>query len=234
MLTALVLVPAQFSELERSYIVTGDRDEHVRLSRWPQGYIIDKFLFGNKRLFAFPSLCLFILIRCDRFITALAYIAPTPLSPIPLILSAGGDSALQTFNLTTGEKISSSLVDSLFPFIVVAPEAPPIIPIGKKMSGRGNKPNSTTKGRGKGKKVEEEVVIDVEEESVVEGVEGDLIEVDQEGNDLVVEEKSKDEGLFVKRGMSSWMDGKTKGLAVSKIVTLGSRESGGVLVLACG
>ena len=30
-------------------IVTADRDEHVRVSRWPQGWRIERFLLGQKK-----------------------------------------------------------------------------------------------------------------------------------------------------------------------------------------
>lgn len=170
-----------------------------------------------------------------RFITALAYIPPTALSTTPLILSAGGDVALQTFNLKTGERLSSTLVDSLFPHVIVAPSAPPPIPIGKKMQGRAKKLGGRGSGKGKGKNVEveqEDVVIEVEEEA---GAGEDIIEVDQEGNELAVEEKNETSAQNpLRRGMSAWMDGKTTGLAISNIVLLGSREDGGVLVLASG
>ena len=92
------------------------------------------------------------------------------------------------------------------------------------------------KNKGKNVEVEsEDVVLEVEEE---QGAGEDMIEVDQEGNELVVEQEEKttlaQQRQPFKRGMSGWMDGKTTGLAVTKIVLLGSREEGGVLVLASG
>ena len=140
--------------------------------------------------------------------------------------------ALQTFNLKTGEKISSTLVDSLFPYLIVAPERPPLVKIGRKMAGRATKLAAKRKRKGKETSGEVEEVVEPQEEGVAEE---DLIEVDQEGNELV--DSAKEEGGHagsLKRGMSGWMDGKTVGLAISKIVLLGSRETGGILVIASG
>lgn len=50
MLNTLCLVPADTAAgLPRDLIVTGDRDEHVRVSRFPKGHIIEQFLWGSKK-----------------------------------------------------------------------------------------------------------------------------------------------------------------------------------------
>ena len=45
MLNTLALIPAN----GKQYIATGDRDEHVRISRFPLGHIIEGFLWGSKK-----------------------------------------------------------------------------------------------------------------------------------------------------------------------------------------
>ena len=52
MLNALVLIPA--SSTSRALIVSGDRDEHVRVSRFPRGHNIEKFLWGSKKCVLLP------------------------------------------------------------------------------------------------------------------------------------------------------------------------------------
>lgn len=48
MLTALHLLPDALGGTGR--IVTADRDEHVRISKWPEGWKVERFLLGQKRL----------------------------------------------------------------------------------------------------------------------------------------------------------------------------------------
>jgi hypothetical protein len=164
-----------------------------------------------------------------RFISALTYLPPTPLSPTPLILSAGGDFTIQVFDLPTGALLNQFPIEELLvPLITVGPEMPPPVPAGKKKSNRG-------KGKGKGK---EEVVEGGDEDQVVEG-EGEMVEgegemVEGEGEaEMVVgtTDEATGDGSSKIRG---WKDGITTGLAVIKMVAIGSREEGGVLVLASG
>lgn len=49
MLTSLALIPAEPScGLTHDWIATGDRDEHIRISRFPAGHVIEKFAWGSK------------------------------------------------------------------------------------------------------------------------------------------------------------------------------------------
>jgi len=47
MLTSLALVPA--TDGQRALIATGDRDEHIRVARFPNGHNIERFLFGSTK-----------------------------------------------------------------------------------------------------------------------------------------------------------------------------------------
>lgn len=59
-----------------------------------------------------------------RFVTALLYIAPTSNTPA-LLLSAGGDHTIQTFNLSTSSLHSSFPIAShIFPYLLVTPIRP--------------------------------------------------------------------------------------------------------------
>ena len=40
---------ALFLSDDEQYIVTADRDEHIRISRYPQGEIVERFLLGHKQ-----------------------------------------------------------------------------------------------------------------------------------------------------------------------------------------
>ena len=143
-----------------------------------------------------------------RFISALTYLPSTASSPTPLLLSAGGDPTIQVFNLPAGKLQSSFPVEeALEPFVSVGPELPTPVPAGRKK----NKAERKKLEKGKAKAEDEEVAIEADE-TPVEGENGKMAERDPLG----------------------WKDGFTTGLAVVKMIVVGTREDGGIIVLASG
>ena len=49
MLNAILFLPASMTFAHPDFVISGDRDEHVRVSRYPRGEVIEKFLWGSKR-----------------------------------------------------------------------------------------------------------------------------------------------------------------------------------------
>lgn len=59
---ASIITCFTFSADER-FIITADRDEHIRASRFPRGYIIERYCLGHKQLRLLPFLSLFFPLR---------------------------------------------------------------------------------------------------------------------------------------------------------------------------
>lgn len=89
MLTALTLGEGEGLK----YIISGDRDEHIRVSRYmPQAHVIENFCLGH-----------------DHFIGALL----TPSSRPDVLVSGGGDDELFVWKWLGGEKLSTTSILSL-------------------------------------------------------------------------------------------------------------------------
>lgn len=82
MLTAMLVLQDQ------GKIITADRDEHIRVSKWPQGWEIEHFLLGQR-----------------KFVSALAL---HPLDP-NILITAGGDDTLRMWDLTTNHCIRKDI-----------------------------------------------------------------------------------------------------------------------------
>ncbi|QEU61032.1 Trm82 [Kluyveromyces lactis] len=69
----------------KQYIVTADRDEHIRISHYPQSFIVDKWLFGH-----------------EEFVSTICI----PAWSNKLLFSAGGDKFVFSWNWKTGAMLS--------------------------------------------------------------------------------------------------------------------------------
>lgn len=89
MLTALTLGEQEGVK----YIISGDRDEHIRVSRYmPHAHVIENFCFGH-----------------DNFIGALL----APPSRPEVLISGGGDNELFVWKWLEGERVATTSVLSL-------------------------------------------------------------------------------------------------------------------------
>ncbi|ONH68381.1 hypothetical protein BON22_1934 [Cyberlindnera fabianii] len=81
----------------KQYVITCDRDEHIRVSNYPQGFIIKDYLFGHK-----------------EFVNCVVIPEDKP----TMLLSAGGDDFLISWNWVEAQKLDEfNLRDIIEPYM---------------------------------------------------------------------------------------------------------------------
>ncbi|KAH8103828.1 WD40-repeat-containing domain protein [Cristinia sonorae] len=145
---------------DEKFIITADRDEHIRVSWYPQGYVIEQYCLGH-----------------TKFVSAIYIPAFSPNT----LISGGGDSYLQLWDWTTGTKrITVPILDVVEPYIKVRPPKNRTWFTGgdgddddggagsgdEKTAGAGKKTGKGKRKRGKGKSEEPDVA---EKEAKVDG-----------------------------------------------------------------
>ncbi|KAI0709668.1 WD40-repeat-containing domain protein [Cerioporus squamosus] len=139
MLTTFLLTP------DERYIVTADRDEHIRVSWYPQGYAIERYCLGH-----------------EKFVSALHIPSFQPST----LISGGGDPMLKVWDWMSGKLLAN--------ITVKAPkrrrgsgdgdgDAEGDGADGEQKKGKGRGRRSRGKGKGKGKEEVREDSADVEQ-----------------------------------------------------------------------
>ncbi|RXK42389.1 hypothetical protein M231_00379 [Tremella mesenterica] len=81
--------------MDGKHIITSDRDEHIRISRYPQSFVIERFLFGS-----------------ESFVSALCIPPRRP----EILLSAGGEGVMRVWGWETGRLIGNiELYEGILP-----------------------------------------------------------------------------------------------------------------------
>ncbi|KAI0247099.1 hypothetical protein BJV78DRAFT_1285811 [Lactifluus subvellereus] len=95
LLTAFLLTP------DETHIITVDRDEHIRASWFPQGYMIESFCLGHK-----------------KFVSAIHI--PRDPAAHDILVSGGGDPVLKVWEWRAGRRLYNVVIEeAVHPFIAV-------------------------------------------------------------------------------------------------------------------
>lgn len=113
LLTTFLLTP------DEKYIITADRDEHIRVSWYPKGYVIERYCLGHEKwvtLFSFlPCYRCRVLTDC-RFVSAVHIPSFAP----GTLVSGGGDPVLKVWDWMSGEQIAEvPVLETVEPYIKV-------------------------------------------------------------------------------------------------------------------
>ncbi|KAI0642324.1 WD40-repeat-containing domain protein [Trametes meyenii] len=93
MLTTYLLTP------DEQFIITADRDEHIRISWFPKGYVIERYCLGH-----------------EKFVSTLHI----PSFRTSVLVSGGGDSSLKIWDWMTGELLAEQFIsEAAEPYIQV-------------------------------------------------------------------------------------------------------------------
>ncbi|KAJ7066403.1 WD40 repeat-like protein [Mycena amicta] len=125
LLNAFVLSP------DEKYIVTADRDEHIRVSWYPQGYTIESYCLGH-----------------TKFVSAIhiPHFAPD------ILISGGGDTMLKVWNWLDGRLLRDiSVLHVVEPYIIVEPARKTPRRFGGDWEGREAEQSGSSKAKGKRK-----------------------------------------------------------------------------------
>lgn len=132
---------------DEKFIITADRDEHIRISWYPQGYTIETYCLGHKKCAMFlPSMQRELIHPLHRFVSA---IHVPDFSPTELV-SGGGDPMLKIWDWMTGKvRREIPVLHAVEPFIKV--KAPKRTPRRFEEGGEDNGDDTTKKKGRKGR-----------------------------------------------------------------------------------
>ena len=105
---------------DEKYIITADRDEHIRVSWYPKGYIIEMYCLGHLKYGLF---CLQFMEKgsfFDNFLYRFVSAIHIPSSDPASLISGGGDPMLKIWDWMTGVlKHEVAVLDAVEPFMAV-------------------------------------------------------------------------------------------------------------------
>lgn len=155
-----------------------------------------------------------------------------------MLLTAGASADLFAFDPSTGTLLVKISITALFAYLVVDPERAVAVDHGLKKKLERNTAKKAKDGKGKGREVDAEVGADAAQQDGWEeedgGVTTEPAEGDENQMDSVVGTPAGAEGDGEGSIAGSIEEGNKKGLAANRIVSVGDRATGGVIVVSAG